>query len=66
MIETHTTKKDWEDFWESVSDDREIQSIPQERELFESNDDDHSLSKPMTHEEMLEDANRRENNNEYE
>lgn len=62
MIETHTTKKDWEDFWESVSDDREIQSIPQERELFESNDDDHSLSKPMTHEEMLEDANRQGKN----
>ena len=70
MIETNTTKKDWEDFWESVSDDREIQSIPQEpraRELFESNDDDHSLSKPMTHEEMLEEGETgRENNNEYE
>ena len=67
MIETHTTKKDWEDFWESISDDREIQSIPQERELFESNDDDHSLSKPMTHEEMLEEGETgRENNNEYE
>jgi hypothetical protein len=47
MIETHTTKKDWEDFWESVNEeDREIQQIPQERELFESNDDDNSLSKP--------------------
>ena len=41
MIETNTTKKDWEDFWESVNDD---QSIPTERELFESNDDDKSLT----------------------
>jgi len=36
MIETNTTQKDWDDFWESVNDD---QSIPTERELFESNED---------------------------
>ena len=36
MIETNTTQKDWDDFWESVNED---QSIPQERELFESNED---------------------------
>ena len=41
MIETNTTQKDWDDFWESVNGD---QSIPQERELFESNDDDKSLT----------------------
>ena len=41
MIETNTTQKDWDDFWESVNED---QSIPQERELFESNDDDKSLT----------------------
>lgn len=41
MIETNTTQKDWDDFWESVNED---QSIPTERELFESNDDDKSLT----------------------
>ena len=41
MINTNTTQKDWDDFWESVNDD---QSIPQERELFESSDDDRSIS----------------------
>ena len=44
MIETNTTQKDWDDFWESVNED---QSIPTERELFESNDDDKSLTNVM-------------------
>lgn len=40
MINTNTTQKDWEDFWEN--EDKSF--TPSERELFESSDDDRSIS----------------------
>lgn len=40
MINTNTTQKDWDDFWEN--EDKSF--TPSERELFESSDDDRSIS----------------------